>query len=181
MALHLLDGAGLADLTMRRLATALGVQASALYWHFDSKQALLAAVADRIVADGLRAIPADATVPQVARGLRTALLRHRDGADIVIGTQALALGAGDAHRRLRDALRREHDAETAAAGATTLLHFVLGHATIVQQRLQAAELGVVAADLAAERRRLAAEFDDGVETLRRGLATGAAGIDSATR
>ncbi|ALJ20718.1 hypothetical protein AOA12_12735 [Microbacterium sp. No. 7] len=160
---------------MRRIAGALGIQPSALYWHFDSKQALLAAVADRIVDDGLRAIPADAGVHAVAHGLRDALLRHRDGADIVIGTQALALGAGDAHRRLRDALRRDGDDPRegpAQTGATTLLHFTLGHATIVQQRLQAARLGVVTADVASEARELAAQFDAGVRAILRGL-TGA--------
>ena len=41
-AIALLDADGLDALTMRKLATRLGVQAGALYWHFASKQALLA-------------------------------------------------------------------------------------------------------------------------------------------
>ena len=48
-ALDILDRQGLPDLTMRRVASALDVQASALYWHFPNKQTLLAALADRIV------------------------------------------------------------------------------------------------------------------------------------
>ena len=50
MALQLLDEYGLPDLTMRNLATALGIQPSALYWHFPNKQALLAAVSAKILA-----------------------------------------------------------------------------------------------------------------------------------
>ena len=53
-ALHVLDRYGLADLTMRRLATELGVQPSALYHHFPNKQALLAAVADEVLRRGHR-------------------------------------------------------------------------------------------------------------------------------
>lgn len=41
-AMAILDEFGLADLTMRRLATSLGVQPGALYWHFPNKQTLLA-------------------------------------------------------------------------------------------------------------------------------------------
>ncbi|WP_026918955.1 TetR/AcrR family transcriptional regulator [Gordonia shandongensis] len=44
----------LADLTMRRLATDLGVRPNALYWHFPNKQTMLAALADDILA----AVPA---------------------------------------------------------------------------------------------------------------------------
>ena len=39
---------------MRRLGAELGVQPSALYHHFTNKQTLLAAVADEILARGLR-------------------------------------------------------------------------------------------------------------------------------
>lgn len=49
-ALGLLDEAGLEQLTMRRLAAALGVQNGAAYWHFRSKQALLEAMADTLLA-----------------------------------------------------------------------------------------------------------------------------------
>jgi AcrR family transcriptional regulator len=50
-ALDLLDTDGLEGLTMRKLAAHLGVQAGALYWHFQSKRALLDAVADALLAD----------------------------------------------------------------------------------------------------------------------------------
>ena len=50
-AMAILDEFGLADLTMRRLATSLGVQPGALYWHFPNKQTLLGAVVDKILED----------------------------------------------------------------------------------------------------------------------------------
>lgn len=49
-ALATLDAYGFADLSMRRLAASLGVQPGALYWHFASKQALLLAIAEEILA-----------------------------------------------------------------------------------------------------------------------------------
>ena len=50
-ALGILDEYGLADLSMRRLSTTLGVQAGALYHHFPDKQTLLAGLADLILAE----------------------------------------------------------------------------------------------------------------------------------
>ena len=44
-ALALADDAGLDALNMRALAGRMGVQASALYWHIDSKDRLLAMMA----------------------------------------------------------------------------------------------------------------------------------------
>ena len=51
VAIALLDADGLDALTMRKLATRLGVQAGALYWHFANKRALLDAMADRFLED----------------------------------------------------------------------------------------------------------------------------------
>lgn len=48
-ALELLHESGLAGMSMRTLATRLGVQPSALYWHVPSKQALLTAVAEQVL------------------------------------------------------------------------------------------------------------------------------------
>lgn len=49
-ALALIDGHGLAALSTRRLATELGVSGPSLYNHFATKEELLEAVADRVVA-----------------------------------------------------------------------------------------------------------------------------------
>ncbi|GAA6525499.1 TetR family transcriptional regulator [Intrasporangium sp. DVR] len=50
-ALELIDSDGLAALSMRRLADALGVQAASLYTHYATKEAVLDAVANRLIAE----------------------------------------------------------------------------------------------------------------------------------
>jgi TetR/AcrR family tetracycline transcriptional repressor len=84
-ALELLDEVGLDQLTMRRLAGALGVQNGATYWHFRSKQALLEAMADTLLtglADDLGDRSWDGRVTELAHRLRRALLSRRDGARV---------------------------------------------------------------------------------------------------
>lgn len=145
-ALRILDDDGLPELTMRRLAAALDLQPSALYWHFPNKQSLLADLADRIVAQ-----PApprtgrDASHTHgAAAALRDAVLAYRDGAEVVSSTLALGLGSTTAHDRLTAAIVADgYDADLAARAATVLLHFVIGHVSHEQQRMQYDSLGVV--------------------------------------
>ncbi|KHK96850.1 TetR family transcriptional regulator [Microbacterium mangrovi] len=147
-ALRILDDDGLPDLTMRRLAASLDVQPSALYWHFPNKQTLLAELADRIVAQAApRRAGADAGshTRAAAFALRDALLAYRDGAEVVSSTLALGLGAASAREGLADAIAADGFARTDAdRAATALLHFVMGHVSHEQQRLQYDSLGVVA-------------------------------------
>lgn len=154
VALRILDDHGLADLTMRRLAASLDVQPSALYWHFENKQTLIAELADRIV--DAHPAPVDAVTDAgadwrertriEAAALRDALLAYRDGAEVVSSTYALGLGSGRVLRRLTDAvaLAGLDEATTRRAG-TALLHFVLGHVSHEQQRLQYDSVGVLGA------------------------------------
>jgi AcrR family transcriptional regulator len=147
---------------MRRLAAALDVQPSALYWHFANKQTLLADLANRIVARAVTAdagtrageegepdrLPADwrGVVRREAAALRDALLAYRDGAEVVSSTLALGLGSTLALDRLAGAVSRGgFDDGTARRAGTALLHFVLGHVSHEQQRLQYDSLGVLAA------------------------------------
>ena len=157
-ALALLDDVGLPDLTMRRLAAALDVQPSALYHHFPNKQAMLAELADRIVTARPSAVPhergggqADATwatgVRDAAGTLRDSLLAYRDGAEVVASTLSMGLGANAARDRLASAIARGgFDTGATRLAATALLHFVLGHVSHEQQRLQFDSLGVVSPD-----------------------------------
>lgn len=153
-ALRILDDYGLPDLTMRRLAAALDVQPSALYWHFPNKQTLLAELADRIVGRAAVApVLAEPAAPHSwperlraeSAALRDALLAYRDGAEIVASTSALGLGAAPAQQRLEAVVRSGgFDDETARRAATALLHFVLGHVSHEQQRMQFDSIGVLA-------------------------------------
>lgn len=138
-ALALLDEVGLADLSMRRIAAGLDVQPSALYWHFANKQELLAELADRITAT----IPSEPTdVVATARGIRDALFTYRDGAELVLSTYALQLGSSQAQTALADALRAQGATDVEDRSAA-ILHFVLGHATLVQQRMHADSHGAL--------------------------------------
>lgn len=87
-ALELLDEVGLDALSTRRLASKLGVQSPALYWHFRNKQALVDAIGDEIVlARGMGSPEIDETwqqwITRRANNYRDELLAHRDGARVV--------------------------------------------------------------------------------------------------
>ncbi len=164
-ALRLLDDVGLPDLSMRRLASELGVQPSALYWHFANKQELLGAVAERILARIPVVDPADAATDSdilaAARSIRDALLAYRDGAEVVLSSYALGFGVARAQEHLCMVLSAR--AQDAAVAATTLLQFIIGHALLVQQRLHAESHGAVLPDAGDDATGvLSASFDDGV-------------------
>jgi len=147
-ALEVLDRHGLADLSMRRLAADLGVQPSALYWHFPNKQALLAAVADEVLRRGARPVPDGPWAERVtafAHQLRDAMLAYRDGAELVATAQAFGLGDADPTGRLVGLLDCD-DEQLARVAAATLLHFVLGHVTDEQMNLQASSVGAIEGD-----------------------------------
>lgn len=93
-ALSQLDRVGLEGLTLRLLATELGVKAATLYWHFSSKEALIDALATRVLAEGADGLlPADSPTDwrtwarTYGEGLRKLLVAHRDGARMVSGTR----------------------------------------------------------------------------------------------
>ena len=94
--LKLLNDIGLEQLTLRRLAQELKIQAPTLYWHFKSKEELIDAMATLILAEG------SPTLVPSRRGedwktwintfginLRQLLLRYRDGARVVAGSRLL--------------------------------------------------------------------------------------------
>lgn len=146
-AVEVLDAYGLADLTMRRLASELDVRPSALYHHFTNKQYLLSAVADELLERSLKPVEDaawDLRLTAAATGLREALLAWRDGAELVATVHAFGLGAErvDEHiaatltdSGLNEALRR--------VVTRTVLHYVFGHAVAEQTHLQAASAGAL--------------------------------------
>jgi len=146
-AIAVVDEYGLESLTMRRLATELGVQPSALYHHVPNKQSLLAAVADEVLARGRRPRREsawDRRVVELCCELRDAMLAYRDGAEVVATAHTFGLGAGEPRDRLREALRDGGLPEDLVAVATrALLHLVFGHAAEEQTALQAASAGAI--------------------------------------
>ncbi|MGY1437597.1 TetR/AcrR family transcriptional regulator C-terminal domain-containing protein [Streptomyces reniochalinae] len=100
--LRLLNETGLEGLSLRRIAKELNVQAPALYWHFDSKQALLDEMATLMTRELRHAeyqVPQDAGwdewFAESLRVLRRALLRYRDGAKVFSGTRMTTTEHGE--------------------------------------------------------------------------------------
>jgi TetR/AcrR family transcriptional regulator, tetracycline repressor protein len=110
-ALALGDAVGLEALTIRRLATELGVTPMALYWHFRSKDELLAALGDRVWTEIDIDVDPDADWPAQLRGLLESLVqmlrahpcasalllsgeKMRGEASLVVTEKALAALAG---------------------------------------------------------------------------------------
>ncbi len=146
-ALDILDSYGLADLSMRRIGEALGVQAATIYWHYANKQTLLAGVSDQILA--AQADIADTGLEVALRSwatdLRHVLLAHRDAAELVAATLAVQLGERIPDTGAVQALRAAGwSVPDAAAAARAITHFVLGHVMQEQTRQNLLGLGVLA-------------------------------------
>ncbi|MFJ7250729.1 TetR/AcrR family transcriptional regulator C-terminal domain-containing protein [Kitasatospora sp. NPDC098652] len=134
-ALDLLDEVGLERLTTRALTERLGVAPGALYWHVRSKQELLTAMADTVVAPAFTTPGTDSGkeaeteaeagswaqhTEAFAHRLRRALLGRRDGARLVSGH--LVPGTATL-KSVEDGL-----ALMSAQGLTPAQAAVLGHA-----------------------------------------------------
>ncbi|WP_449279366.1 TetR family transcriptional regulator [Leucobacter sp. GX0328] len=161
-ALGVLDAQGLEGCSMRRVAAALDVQPSALYHHVPNKQSLLALMADEIVGRVGRLHDARA----LCIALRDAMLRVRDGADVVATAEAFRLGSSEIERSLAEMV--------GADGARTLLLFTFGHAQSTQTHRQAAQFGALldappAGGQAPPAFDLDASFGRGLDIILRGL------------
>ncbi|AFA73756.1 transcriptional regulator, TetR family [Gordonia polyisoprenivorans VH2] len=137
----------LADLTMRRLATEVGVRPNALYWHFPNKQTLLAALADDILTDIAEPGPDlrwDERLEALATGMRTALLAVPDSAEVVSSSWASALsGRAVADDVAAAAALGGLDEHGARAVATAICQLVIGLTIEEQTRAQMERLGVI--------------------------------------
>lgn len=142
---------GLADLTMRRLAKELGVQAGAIYWHVPHKQALLAELADVLLADVPLPSPRlrwDRQLTRLAQDLRTTLLSQRDGAELVSAGRASMIGTSHLGKRIVEIVEGSgQSAPAAVAARDALLHFVIGFTLEEQTHATMAEHGAAPARL----------------------------------
>lgn len=164
-ALRVVREHGLSALSMRRLAEDLGVQAGALYYHVASKQDLLAAVAARIIDHGSGA----ATDPRAAaQALRAALLRVRDGAEVVSFAQAFRPDLLSPTRDLQRLFAGRFAAREAGWAARTLVHYVLGFVAEEQNRAELVRAGLLDGD-PDEAAGSAAAFLFGVDAILGGL------------
>lgn len=176
-AFNILGEYGLGDVSMRRVATSLGVAPGALYWHIENKQDLIASLAAEIVRP--LSTSTDATdapdVAALAAALRTQVLSVRDGAEVVLA----ALSQPDAPVReeliaafvaqVRAEWGDAASASVARAAAANLVYMTLGAAMVYQAGAQLAALtGEPPAVSAADAAR---EHAEGVALLLAGLRT----------
>jgi TetR/AcrR family tetracycline transcriptional repressor len=92
-ALEILDAEGLENVTLRRIAAKLNVQAPALYWHFKNKQDLTDDMAQTILSNAELdnfTEPTDINnwpqwLADLMHCLRNSLIAHRDGGRVVAG------------------------------------------------------------------------------------------------
>ena len=140
-ALKLLDEVGIEKVTMRALATALGVQAPSLYYYYQSRQALLDAIAETLARSALEGIDRHAALGDLpeamARSLRDALLKVRDGARVFSGSYSptpSVLGFSD--RLIAALVAQGRDVESAVHTAFNIVYYVVGLAIEEQAFLQ---------------------------------------------
>jgi TetR/AcrR family tetracycline transcriptional repressor len=134
-ALAMADAEGIEAVTIRRLATDLGVTPMALYWHFEDKERLLDGVAELVLSqvtlpaddesrswdDRLREVFDDllavlAAHPSVVDVVKTRILQSEPGLDLTEHVLGLLRGAG-------------FSAEQSAQQAIYSLHFIVGLVT----------------------------------------------------
>lgn len=136
-AIALLDETGLEAFSTRKLAARLAVRVGAMYWHYASKQALLDAMAERIIGEADLAPIPDGDWPQQAGAmidaLRAAMLAHTDGARLVAEMSTPGPTALAYIHRLRGLLAGAGmDGPTAEDAADVLTSYLNGY-TIEEQ------------------------------------------------
>jgi AcrR family transcriptional regulator len=109
-ALRLADAAGVDALTIRGLATELGVTPMALYWHFRSKDELLSGLTERVWAEIGTSVEDMAPWPEQLRGLLESLIRvlraHPAAASLLLRPPHLGESCLPAAEVTLDVLRR---------------------------------------------------------------------------
>lgn len=164
-ALEILDEYGLGDLTIRRLTKQLGTAPGAMYWHFSSKQILLGAVADRILAP-ITEFTAQGDwqddVHTFVDTLYDCLTAHRDGAEVVSAALATATASVRPECVLADALSNIPADLDALDTAATIVFFTLG-ITVDEQT-------ALALDENTKKKPNAERLRLGIELLVRGIA-----------
>lgn len=187
---------GFAALSMRTLAERCGVATMTLYRHVRTKEDLLAALADRVLS-GLE-LPVPGTldwqdeIAAVFRSVHALLLRNPEVADIAVKQPVTGQAAYRGSEVVLGALRRGGiEGEAAASAFATLFAFTLG---FVQRQLHtaASETSTVHGGAAFEHlpvddyenlsrigpvfllRHSDRHFEDGLDTILRGLAGKAA-------
>jgi TetR/AcrR family transcriptional regulator, tetracycline repressor protein len=131
-AVELMAEAGLEALTLRRLATELGVSAPTLYWHVRNKRELLDLMAEALVArSGRTTSPAPGQpwwewLAERARLQFQALISHRDAALVVAGNRPTEATLPDVEEVLASLVAVGFPAPEALRILLTIGNYVIG-------------------------------------------------------
>jgi AcrR family transcriptional regulator len=131
-AVALLDAEGLENVTLRKLAARLGVQAPTLYWHLPNKAALITAIAEEILTP-LPAVPIAAGerwqdwLIGLSTRLRSAMLAHPDGARVVSMAQLSLNMAAVSELAMSTLVARGLSLHRARITVLTVARFTIGH------------------------------------------------------
>ncbi|WP_214316954.1 TetR/AcrR family transcriptional regulator [Nonomuraea sediminis] len=171
-ALDLVDGGGLAALTMRALAAKVGLTPGALYTYFPDRAAIVAALVDRLLAEADTAALQDANrsweqrLTDFALGLRRVLLEHPGAVPAVLAgpfTGPVALEVGE---RMLEALAEAGlDPDEAARASYTVMIYVLGAIALEAAEIDPAAPAASEDERVAARRAAFAELDTGAYPL----------------
>jgi TetR/AcrR family transcriptional regulator, tetracycline repressor protein len=133
-AFAILNESGPEQLTLRRLAGRLGVQAPAIYWHFKNKQDLLDEMGTQVMREAAEGNPGAYDLDwrswamEYGSALRRALLRYREGARMFSGTY---LTDDSLYDRLEASLRKLTGAGFSVAesvrGMGTIYSYTIGY------------------------------------------------------
>lgn len=133
-AVRLLGEVGLEGLTLRRLATDLGVSAPTLYWHVTDKRSLLDHVAERLLADQWRAPGPREDQPwwewlrERSLAQYRALIDHRDAALVVAGNRPTPDALPAVERTIGTLVEAGFAVEDAFAGMLAIGNLIIGSA-----------------------------------------------------
>jgi TetR/AcrR family transcriptional regulator, tetracycline repressor protein len=131
-AVELMAEAGLEALTLRRLATELGVSAPTLYWHVRNKRELLDLMAEALVARaGRTTAPARGQpwwewLAERARLQFRALISHRDAALVVAGNRPTEATLPDVEEVLDSLVAVGFPAAEALRVVLSIANYVIG-------------------------------------------------------
>lgn len=133
-AIALLDVDGLDGVTLRKLATRLGVRQPTLYWHLPNKAALITAIADAILDEHFPEMAPPEPEERwqdwligLAERLRRALLAHPDGARVISASQLSLRMAAISELAISTLVARGVSLRQARLIVLTVEHFTVGH------------------------------------------------------
>lgn len=130
-ALALLNEVGIDGVTTRKLAERLGIKSASLYWHFKNKRDLLDAMAEAMLGNADETIPGPGLdwrdwLAREAKGFRKALLSHRDGALVHVGTRPEAQDYPEQERAARFLVEAGFSPDDALRAQVAMSYFVVG-------------------------------------------------------